>query len=76
MSHRRSEPAETVVAEDVSSNLGMAPENSLLVSESGIFSYDDIERVKDAGAKAILVGESLMRQDDVADAVRKLLNIQ
>jgi len=53
----------------------LAPENSLLVSESGIFSYDDILRVKNAGADAILVGESLMRQDDVATAVKNLLNI-
>ena len=51
----------------------LAPENSLLVSESGIFTFDDVKRVKNAGASAILVGESLMRQDDVADAVRKLL---
>ncbi len=51
----------------------LAPENSLLVSESGIFTFDDVERVKEAGAKAILVGESLMRQNDVSNAVRKLL---
>ena len=54
----------------------LAPENSLLVSESGIFTFDDVERVKNAGAKAILVGESLMRQNDVANAVKNLLNIQ
>ena len=52
----------------------LAPKNALLVSESGIFTFDDIMRVKNAGAQAILVGESLMRQDDVAAAVKNLLN--
>ena len=51
----------------------LAPGNSLLVSESGIFTYEDILRVKKAGANAVLVGESLMRQDNVTTAVRKLL---
>jgi len=54
----------------------LAPENSLLVSESGIFTHGDILRVKNAGVNAVLVGESLMRQNDVADAVKNLLNIQ
>lgn len=54
----------------------LAPENSLLVSESGILSYDDVKRVENAGANAILVGESLMRQNDVANATKKLLNTQ
>lgn len=52
----------------------LAPKNALLVSESGIFTYDDIIRVKNAGANAVLVGESLMRQADVTAAVKKLLN--
>jgi len=50
-----------------------APKNSLLVSESGIFTFKDVERVKKAGAEAILVGESLMRQDDVCEAVKRLI---
>ena len=53
----------------------LAPKNSLLVSESGIFTFEDVEKVKMAGANAVLVGESLMRQDDVCEAVKKLLNI-
>jgi len=52
----------------------LAPENSLLVSESGIFNHEDILRVKNAGVNAVLVGESLMRQSDVVNAVKKLLN--
>lgn len=49
------------------------PENARLVTESGIFSRPDAERLSRAGATAMLVGESLMRQDDVAAATRALL---
>ncbi|MFM8754368.1 MAG: indole-3-glycerol phosphate synthase TrpC [Phenylobacterium sp.] len=49
------------------------PENAQLVTESGIFSRQDAERLSRAGAVAMLVGESLMRQDDVAAAARALL---
>ncbi|MBV2351557.1 indole-3-glycerol phosphate synthase TrpC [Synechococcus sp. HK05] len=45
----------------------------LLVSESGLFSRDDLDRVQSAGADAVLVGESLMRQDDVTAALEKLI---
>lgn len=44
-----------------------------LVAESGIFTPDDVARVKTAGAKGLLVGESLMRQDDVKAATQHLL---
>jgi indole-3-glycerol phosphate synthase len=43
------------------------------VTESGIFSRQDAERLSRAGAVAMLVGESLMRRDDVAAATRALL---
>jgi indole-3-glycerol phosphate synthase len=45
----------------------------LLVAESGIHRRADVERVARCGARAILVGESLMRQPDVGAAVRTLL---
>lgn len=45
----------------------------LLVSESGLFSRDDLDRVQSAGADAVLVGESLMRQPDVTTALESLI---
>jgi indole-3-glycerol phosphate synthase len=49
------------------------PADRLLVAESGISSRADAEFVERAGAGAMLVGESLMRQPDIELAVRKLL---
>jgi len=49
------------------------PENAMLVAESGIFSADDAARLAEAGASAMLVGESLMRQADIAAATKALL---
>ena len=49
---------------------------ALLVSESGLFSRDDLDRVQSAGADAVLVGESLMRQPDVTAALEALIGGQ
>jgi indole-3-glycerol phosphate synthase len=46
---------------------------ALLVSESGLLSRDDLDRVQSAGADAVLVGESLMRQPDVTAALEALI---
>lgn len=45
----------------------------VLVGESGIFTHDDILLLQENDVDAVLVGESLMRQDNVQAAVRKLL---
>jgi len=52
----------------------LSPVKALLVAESGIFTPEDVARVSAAHAQAILVGESLMRQDDVEAATRALLS--
>lgn len=44
-----------------------------VVGESGIRTAEDVLRLRDAGARGVLVGESLMRQADVEQAVRTLL---
>jgi indole-3-glycerol phosphate synthase len=43
------------------------------VSESGIATPADIQRLRQAGARAFLVGESLVREDDVEAATRAIL---
>jgi indole-3-glycerol phosphate synthase len=51
----------------------MAPHDVLLVCESGIASHADCVTVAKSGVKTFLVGESLMRQSDIAAATRRLV---
>jgi indole-3-glycerol phosphate synthase len=51
----------------------LVPQDRLTVAESGIFAAADLARLWRAGARAFLVGESLMRQADVTAAVRALI---
>ncbi len=51
----------------------MAPRDCLLVSESGIASHQHLVTLAGYGAKAFLVGESLMRQNDIETATKSLL---
>ena len=49
------------------------PDDRILVSESGLNTGGDLKRMATAGARCFLIGESLMRQDDVEAATRTLL---
>jgi indole-3-glycerol phosphate synthase len=51
----------------------LAGEGVSIVSESGIATRQDVERLKAVGVKAILVGETLMRSPDIAQAVEALI---
>ncbi|SNT71668.1 indole-3-glycerol phosphate synthase TrpC [Paracoccus seriniphilus] len=51
------------------------PDNRQVVCESGLFSADDLQSMMQIGARRFLIGESLMRQDDVAAATRAILDV-
>jgi indole-3-glycerol phosphate synthase len=53
----------------------LAPDGTLLVSESGINTHEDIRRLSESGVRTFLVGESLMRAPDVEGATRALLGV-
>ena len=49
------------------------PDDYIVVSESGLYASDDLARMNRVGVRCFLIGESLMRQTDVAAATRALL---
>src|SRR5690242_5707687 len=51
----------------------LVPKDRIIVGESGIFTPDDLARLEKVGVCAYLIGESLMRQQDVAGATKALL---
>ena len=49
------------------------PPDKLIVSESGIHTRDHVVRIIEAGAKAMLIGESLLRAQCIEEKIRELL---
>lgn len=63
-----------VTSLDVTERLAKhVPDDKLVVSESGIATRDDVKRVAEAGARAILVGESLLTAPDIGAKIKELL---
>ncbi|OWU83846.1 indole-3-glycerol phosphate synthase [Oceanicola sp. 22II-s10i] len=53
----------------------MVPEDRIIVAESGLSTPADLADLARYGARCFLIGESLMRQDDVATATKALLDV-
>lgn len=51
----------------------LIPEGSLLVSESGLFTQVDVLRVRNAGAKGVLIGEALMRHENPMEQIQTMM---
>ncbi len=51
----------------------LIPKDRMIVGESGLFTPADLARLAKAGVNAFLIGESLMRQQDVTAATRAIL---
>ncbi len=59
---------------DVTERLApLIPQGCLVVGESGLFTPSDLARLSKVGVNAFLIGESLMRQEDVVAATRAIL---
>jgi indole-3-glycerol phosphate synthase len=54
----------------------LMPEGTIKIAESGIKTRQDVDRLRSAGFHAFLVGESLLRQEDRAAAVRALRTLE
>ena len=62
------------VSLDISIDLiDAAPADALCISESGLRTHDDLRRLRTLGYHGYLIGETLMRADDPADALRRLI---
>lgn len=54
----------TVDTDNAKKLRALVPRDVLFVSESGVKNSDDVKKIRDAGANAVLIGETLMRADD------------
>jgi indole-3-glycerol phosphate synthase len=53
--------------------IGLIPSSKIIVSESGIARADEIEYLRQAGANAVLIGETFMRNANVELAVEEIM---
>ena len=53
----------------------IAQRNILVVSESGLHNPQDLNTVREAGAKAVLIGESLVKQENIERAIANLFTV-
>jgi indole-3-glycerol phosphate synthase len=63
---------------DLGNTLRMAElveDRQVLVSESGINSYEDVRKLEEAGVRAVLVGESLMRSEDIEGKIKEMFGM-
>ncbi|MGH2448821.1 MAG: indole-3-glycerol phosphate synthase TrpC [Chloroflexota bacterium] len=51
----------------------LVPDDTMIVSESGLATPEDVRRVRSAGAQVVLIGEALMRSSDPETLIRELL---
>jgi indole-3-glycerol phosphate synthase len=52
---------------------GKVPKGKVIVAESGLNSHEDIRRLKDLGVHAVLIGETFMRESDVAKKMKDVM---
>ncbi|WP_096153776.1 MULTISPECIES: indole-3-glycerol phosphate synthase TrpC [Bacillus] len=60
--------------ETTKSVMSLVPASSILVSESGIFTRADLDYVKKYGANAVLVGEAIMKSNDIQEGIEKMFS--
>lgn len=48
------------------------PDNILFVAESGVSSVNDIKTLKDSDVNAVLMGEVLMRSDNISETIKEM----
>ncbi len=56
--------------------MGLVPEGLTVISESGIRTREDVERLHAGGVRGLLVGETLMRSGDIAGTIHELLAVR
>jgi len=62
---------------DISNTVGILDKEKTdkpVISESGIFTLDDIKKVKEAGAKGVLVGTSVLLAESISDKIKELMS--